>query len=161
MKKSSTMKSSPQIDEVQQSEARAAAADAAAEAATQPIEPQIVEESAQPEPEKQFELDPSKMHALMVLTLKGLVLRLDHALGWERHPDDMWYDATTQIVEVLIEKYFGRVGISPETALVFQVGTHAVENLFEAKEEPPEKETPRYPSVAEEQLFHHPEVVSA
>ena len=104
---------------------------AAADEPSKPIEPEIVEESPK------VNIDPAVMHGLMVIVIKGLVLRIDQMAGWKEHPGDEWCESTTQVVEILIEKY-GGIGTSPEALLGFNLLVWMVPNLI--AEQPKEKE---------------------
>lgn len=107
---------------------------AAADQPSKPIEPEIVDDA--PKSESQVNIDPAVMHGLMVTVVKGLVLRIDQMAGWKEHPGDAWCESTTQVVEILIEKY-GGVGTSPEALLAFNLLVWMVPNLL--VEKPKEK----------------------
>jgi hypothetical protein len=111
---------------------------AAADQPSQPIEPEIVEETP-------INIDPAVMHGLMVVMVKGLVLRVDQMAGWKEHPNDEWCESTTQVVEILIEKY-GGIGTSPEALLCFNLLVWMAPNLLAA----PTKEKPKDATTATE-----------
>lgn len=124
----------------EESERRAAAADAA----DRPLEPEIVGDPSNP----QVHIDPKQIHGLILQTIKGLVLRIDYALGWERHPDDAWCETTTQCVEILLDKYFG-MSMGPEAALIVQLGSHTIENV-DLFSEPAAKEGEKKPDESQQ-----------
>ena len=123
---------------------------ASADANSQPIDPEIVGDSPGNPP-----IDPALMHGLMVNMVRGLVLRIDRMAGWSDHPNYDWYESTTQCLEILIRKYGGGVGASPEGVLIFFLVAWIAPNVISSQlskptlekraEEPPKAaaETPR------------------
>jgi hypothetical protein len=126
----------PQFSE--ESAKRAAGADQP----SKPIEPEIVEESPE------VNIDPAVMHGLMVVMVKGLVLRIDHMAGWKEHPNDEWCESTTQVVEILIEKY-GGIGTSPEALLCFNLLVWMAPNLLAAEKPKPKSKDASTATAAE------------
>ena len=135
-----TTNTSSDSENSEESAKRAAAADAA----DRPIEPEIVGEI--PGEEKQFEIDPTKLHGLMVKMVKGLVLRVDEWQKWTIHPNDEWCETTTQALEIVIEKWLGKMATSPEVLLMFNVSVvWILPNLMESMNtiEVPKAEEPK------------------
>jgi len=121
---------------------------ASADANSQPIDPEIVGDSPGNPP-----IDPALMHGLMVNMVRGLVLRIDRMAGWSDHPNYDWYESTTQCLEILIRKYGGGVGASPEGVLIFFLVAWIAPNVITTaalgkKSEDAAAETPKTETAA-------------
>jgi hypothetical protein len=88
-------------------------------------EPEIVEDIP-------FELDPAQQHAIMVAFVRGTVkmgamaIEAKFQMKMVLPEDREWWDAYTQSVEVVLEKYIGKISTSPLGVLVGMTATGLV-----------------------------------
>lgn len=135
------MKSTTKFEESSENSDEAARRAAAADQTEHPFEPELVD--AIPGQEPQFTIDPSKMHALMVRVVKGIVQAANRSFKWDIEPEADWYDTTTEALDIVLEKWLGTMATSPEALLAFNLSMgwilpNLLMSMDKPKEEPKE-----------------------